>query len=77
MYSVGQNWLIRVRFYANANDVKYQATVYADNGETEFTDSSEVENVFGDGYRSTGLNPLAFDLFEQRYVQGYYEMSRH
>lgn len=75
LYSVSYNWIIRMRFYPNANNLIYTSTTYASNGEVESSNGDD-EYLVGDSYSGSPIAPTKFELQEQRYVAGYYELSR-
>ena len=47
-YSTSQRWILRMRFYPNANTLSYTSTTYNENGEIEAT-NSDSESLSGDG----------------------------
>ena len=75
IYSPSYEWYIRMRFYPNANTLSYVSSTYNLNGELEATNSNS-ESLSGDGYSSSPVAPSKFELYEQRYVFGYYELQR-
>ena len=75
LYSTSYRWIIRMRFYPNANTLSYTSTTYNENGEIEAT-NSDSESLSSDGYSSSAVAPSLFELYEQRYMKGYYEMQR-
>jgi len=78
VYNSGNlDWYIRFRYYPNNNYLNYRMEVYSKNGELTFYDT-DSQYAYGDGYRSGSNynNPTTFDLYEERYTQGYYELER-
>lgn len=59
LYSTSYRWIIRMRFYPNANTLSYVSTTYNENGEIEAT-NSDSESLSSDGYSSSAIAPSTF-----------------
>lgn len=64
-----------MRFYPNGNSLSYNSKTYAANGELEFS-NSDSESLSGDNYNGSAIAPTTFELYEQRYVKGFYELKK-
>ena len=73
-YNTGQYWIIRMRYYPNTWNLVYASTTFATNGELEFSNTASY-NVNG-FYSGSVYSPSTFEMPEQRYTAGYYEMQR-
>ena len=62
VYSTSYKWIIRMRYYPNANTLSYTSVTYAANGEIEFR-NSDSEYVYDDNYNSSAYAPNKFDLY--------------
>ena len=73
-YNTGQNWIIRIRYFPTNWNLAYTSTTYAANGEVEFSNTASFNvNAF---YSGGVAPPTTFEIPEQRYTSGYYEMQR-